>query len=424
MGSRTWEEINDARAGRNFGWPTTEGPFNSASFPQTHKPCVRAIQHSGGTPTGCAITGGAFYNPHVPTCSRFVYRQVFLRRLSAPAGSTTSIRPVPATATQFATSISAPVDLKVGPDGSLYYLARQFRQRWPRSPGPQCTADHATAGNRDRAGWRHRDLHGERQPATTPLSYQWQKNGANIAGATSASYTTPPVTSGDNNSSLSLLVTNAAGTVTSNSGILTITSNTAPTLTILTPTAGTRYSGGTTLSFSGTGIDAEDGTLPASAFTWRIDFHHDTHTHPAMLDRVGITSGTFAIPNSGEISANVWHRLHLTVRDSGGLSTTRFLDIAPNTVVITFATSPAGLQVTLDGQPRTTPFSVTSVVGIVRALGVVSPQTSGGKNHTFTSWSDSGTATHTVPTPSANRTYTATYATSPSAPSGLRLTGE
>ena len=29
---------------------------------------------------------------------------------------------------------------------------------------------------------------------TAPLSYQWQKNGANITGATSASYTTPMTT--------------------------------------------------------------------------------------------------------------------------------------------------------------------------------------------------------------------------------------
>src|SRR5207302_8117054 len=29
---------------------------------------------------------------------------------------------------------------------------------------------------------------------TAPLSYQWQKNGANIGGATSASYTTPATT--------------------------------------------------------------------------------------------------------------------------------------------------------------------------------------------------------------------------------------
>jgi hypothetical protein len=231
------------------------------------------------------------------------------------------------------------------------------------------------------------------------------------------------VSTGDNNTAHRCVVTNAAGTVTSNAGILTITSNTAPTLTIVTPTAGARYSGGTTLSFSGTGTDAEDGALPSSAFTWRIDFHHDTHTHPAMLDRVGIMSGTFPIPNSGETSSNVWYRVHVTVRDSGGLSTTGFRDIAPNTAVITLATIPPGLRVTLDGQPTTTPASVTSVVGIVRALGVVSPQTSGATAYSFVSWSDSGAATHTVATPSTNRTYTATYTSAPAAPTGLRIIG-
>jgi len=32
---------------------------------------------------------------------------------------------------------------------------------------------------------------------TPPPTYQWQKNGANIAGATSASYTTPATTTAD-----------------------------------------------------------------------------------------------------------------------------------------------------------------------------------------------------------------------------------
>src|SRR5260370_17929821 len=31
-----------------------------------------------------------------------------------------------------------------------------------------------------------------------PLGYQWQKNGVNIAGATAASYATPPTTRADN----------------------------------------------------------------------------------------------------------------------------------------------------------------------------------------------------------------------------------
>jgi hypothetical protein len=142
-----------------------------------------------------------------------------------------------------------------------------------------------------------------------------------------------------------------------------------------------------------------------------------------MLDRVGIMSGTFAIPNSGETSANVWYRVYLTVGDSGGLSTTGFLDIAPNTAVITLATSPPGLRVTLDGQPAITPISTTSVVGMLRSLGVVSPQTSGSTSYSFVSWSDGGAATHSVATPSTNRTYVATYANPPSAPTGLRITG-
>ena len=48
---------------------------------------------------------------------------------------------------------------------------------------------------------------------TAPLSYQWQKNGANITGATSASYTTPSTASTDNGSTFQVVVSNSAGSV-------------------------------------------------------------------------------------------------------------------------------------------------------------------------------------------------------------------
>jgi sugar lactone lactonase YvrE len=57
---------------------------------------------------------------------------------------------------------------------------------------------------------------------TAPLSYQWRKNGANITGATSASYTTPPTTAADNGSLFSVVVSNSAGSVTSNNAMLTV----------------------------------------------------------------------------------------------------------------------------------------------------------------------------------------------------------
>ena len=48
------------------------------------------------------------------------------------------------------------------------------------------------------------------------LTYQWKKNGTVIGGATSASYTTPPVATSDNGSQFTVTVTAASGSVTSN----------------------------------------------------------------------------------------------------------------------------------------------------------------------------------------------------------------
>ena len=46
--------------------------------------------------------------------------------------------------------------------------------------------------------------------------------------------------------------------------------------------------------------------------------------------------------------------------------------------------------------PITAPFSFTGVEGIIRTLGVVTPQTSGGTTYDFVSWSDGGQATHEI----------------------------
>src|SRR4029077_16104249 len=51
--------------------------------------------------------------------------------------------------------------------------------------------------------------------ATLPLTYQWQKNGANIASANSSAYTTPATTILDGGEKFTVVVTNANGNVTS-----------------------------------------------------------------------------------------------------------------------------------------------------------------------------------------------------------------
>src|SRR5437762_135422 len=67
---------------------------------------------------------------------------------------------------------------------------------------------------------------------TAPLSYQWQRNGTAIGAATAASYTTPATTAADNGDLFTVIVSNAAGSVTSTAAALTVNSvPVAPTIT-------------------------------------------------------------------------------------------------------------------------------------------------------------------------------------------------
>jgi hypothetical protein len=105
----------------------------------------------------------------------------------------------------------------------------------------------------------------------------------------------------------------------------------------------------------------------------------------------------------------VWYRIHLTVTDSQGLTQESYRDVMPRTVQVTIATNPVGFQVTLDGQPQTTPLTFTGVVGITRNIGASTPQTLNGTTWEFANWSIGGAAIQDVSTPPANATLTATF---------------
>ena len=174
------------------------------------------------------------------------------------------------------------------------------------------------------------------------------------------------------------MVANASGSATSNAATLTVVANQPPVPTIITPASGALYSAGTTLNYSGSATDPEDGTVPASRFTWLIEFHHDAHTHPVFGPATGSTSGSYTIPDMGHTESNVKYRVHLTVTDSAGQTATTFKDVLPRTVSVTLASNPSGANLTLDGQTVDAPHTFVGVVGVKRVISAA-PTDHGGR---------------------------------------------
>ena len=118
VGNSTWEEIDDGLRGANYGWPSTEGPTSNPSFVSP----LFAYGHGSSSTTGCAIAGGAFYNPAGAMFPADYVGDYFFADLCS--GWIRRYDPASGIATGFATGLSNPVDLAVPPDGSLYYLMR------------------------------------------------------------------------------------------------------------------------------------------------------------------------------------------------------------------------------------------------------------------------------------------------------------
>ncbi|MFN0038569.1 MAG: PQQ-dependent sugar dehydrogenase [Burkholderiales bacterium] len=183
--------------------------------------------------------------------------------------------------------------------------------------------------------------------------------------------------------------------------------NQPPAVGISSPTTGTTFQGGSNLSFAASAIDPEDGILGANRVTWWAELHHDTHTHPFVPETAGNT-GTAIVPTQGETSANIFYRFHFRAVDSAGNMAATSRDVLPQIAQISLSTVPAGLQLTLDGQPVTANHLFTGVVGIQRTLGAPD-QNFNNRRYQFASWNDMGARNHTISTPAVNSTYTATY---------------
>jgi regulation of enolase protein 1 (concanavalin A-like superfamily) len=130
--------------------------------------------------------------------------------------------------------------------------------------------------------------------------------------------------------SLTARATDNAGATTT-SGAINILVNAAqanrpPVATIITPTSGAAFAPGSVVNYQAA-ADDPDETLPASAYKWNIILHHDDHVHP-QLESTG-PSGSFTV--EAHANGTYFYELVLTVTDSGGLSDTKRLNLAPVT---------------------------------------------------------------------------------------------
>ena len=101
--------------------------------------------------------------------------------------------------------------------------------------------------------------------------------------------------------------------------------------------------------------------------------------------------------------------LELTVTDSGAMTGTASVQLDPETVVLTLASQPVGLQLTIGSRTDTAPFTHTVIVGSANSISAASPQSLSGTNYEWSTWSDSGAQTHNIVAGSTPVTYTATY---------------
>ena len=449
VGWNTWEEIHRvvspaSATASNFGWPCYEGASPQAGYQgaglsqcsslystpgsvvapyyaYNHSACV--VSYPGCRTGGSSITGVAFYQggsyPSEYNGALF-FADHSRNEIWAMLPGTNGL-PDPARRLSFVGvdasggAAGHPVDLKIGPGGDLFYVDMEsgavHRITYTAANQPPTVVIAATPTDGPVPLTVSFTSTGSSDPEGRPLSYTWDLNSDGTFGdatgpTASYTYTAAGVYRP------SLRVTDDQGA--SDTDTLTVTAgNTAPTAVIDSPASSLKWQVGSAITFSGHATDTQDGTLPASALTWSLIMHHcvtpaDCHEH--LIQTVnGVSGGLFTAPDH---AYPCWLELRLTSTDSGGLASTTSVRLDPQTVVLTFRTNPGGLvlsNLVVNEAPRTTPFSVTVVVGSANSVSAPSPQTFKKFEYFFTSWSDGGPQSHTITAPAVNTTYTATY---------------
>lgn len=400
-GTDNLQLVLQGAAGANFGWPTV----SSLSPPAPFTAPLVGIPYGHSSTQSCCIAGAAFYEPAQPQLPPSLvgaylccdYIDDWLAAVDPHSGALTPL----------GTGLPSPIALTCAPDGSLYYLgmadsslhhltATTTAPAFLTQPAPQTVQVGARATF---------------QVAVTgsqPLTLAWTASGSVVSGATSTSWTTPPVTAAEDGMLVQCIATNPSGSATSSAVALHVVADTAPVVVITSPTTAAAVIGGETLVLAAQATDAVDGALPPTALQWSLVLGQASGP-PVATTLPGSATASYLVPSTNLSPATATLRLTCTAIDSRGLQGSDTLVLSPLTAPLTLTTVPGGLVLTLDGHTvanGTQPVVAGSQHTVTAPLRQL---TASGAPATFASWSDGQPLTHTVSVTTSGAALTATY---------------
>lgn len=417
VGQDTWEEVNHIVAGADYGWNVWEGLCANASTTNCGTPPAGMTNpiYAYGHGSGCAsITGGAFIPAGVwPTAYQGAY--IFGDYVCGSLFTISKAADGSYTRSSFDTGLGAnsAVAMTFGPYGgtqALYFTtyANGGQVRRVAYTGNRTPAASAKATPRQGPiplAVRF-DASASSDPDGDALTYDWDfGDGSPHAFTAVANHSF----AGSGQFDAVVKVTDVHG-ATAPASVHISAGNTPPVPRITSPSTSARFSVGQTITLTGTAADAEDGALPASALSWTMLLHHNTHTHPFLPATSG--SGiTFVAPAPEDLAATTtsYLEIRLTATDGQGGTATIVQRFDAQRVSLTLATDPAGLSLGLNETTVVAPQTVTSWVGHVVQIAAATQVDANGQAWLFAGWSDEGAATHSVTSPATARTYTARY---------------
>jgi glucose/arabinose dehydrogenase/regulation of enolase protein 1 (concanavalin A-like superfamily) len=387
-GSSFWEELNIIQRGGNYGWDFYEGNcfscgYINPAYAYGHNPI------DGAASAVAAYKGNVFPTQYAHTVFFGDYVRNDIEAVNFDPTYTTEI-----SQTVFDSSVGTIADLQEGPDGNLYYVGVYEGSFWKIYPSGSI-APTAAASASPNAGPASLNVQfssaGSSDAYGLPLTYSW-----NFGDGSPVSTSANPSHSYSSNGTYTATLTVNNGTSTSQATTKVVVGHSPPVATLASPGSGSHYNAGQTISFSGSATDATDGTEPASAFSWKVDFIANGVAKPFYLAEVpgpfystsGVTSGSFTIPTDLSNVPSSFYRITMTVTDSLGLTSVVTRDIHPNTTSWTVISNVAGAKFFVDGTLQTGSFTTTDVVGVQHVLIGIPAQVIGSTRYRLHGWAD------------------------------------